>query len=268
MHYLSEYQTFKNKQQLNEAVTQHLALNRYDLNATDRATLKAVARYAVKFAGAAHLKAGTIANLIGKSVKTARRAVNKLAELGIVSKVATTRKVNGGKGANIIVILPVDERELTIEEDTTESVQSTVSSRQQAEMPTASKTQTSENTTEPIYSFNRNIYIKETAPTHGALKRSIPSELFATLKPYFNDADMYNVVGILYRAKSSVDRSIMFEDFTTDYIDAFQSVIFRYKRGKVRNLFGCLFVAWRQVATEIKRRLTVNDSGIFYDWLT
>ncbi|MDI3412503.1 helix-turn-helix domain-containing protein [Bacillus sonorensis] len=64
-----------------------------------------MARYAVKFAGAAHLKAETLADLIGKSVKTARRVVNKLASLSIVQKVATTRKINGGKGANIIVIL-------------------------------------------------------------------------------------------------------------------------------------------------------------------
>ncbi|MFP3590217.1 hypothetical protein SCB29_42390, partial [Paraburkholderia sp. SIMBA_055] len=77
----------------------------------------------VKFSGAAHLKSETLADLIDKSVKTSRRALNKLATLGIVKKIATTRKINGGKGANIIVILPIDD-------------QSTMSNRGQAEKPT------------------------------------------------------------------------------------------------------------------------------------
>ncbi|MFJ8246204.1 helix-turn-helix domain-containing protein [Peribacillus asahii] len=102
MHYLSQYQTFENKQQLNESIYQHIKRNSYELNDTDRATLKAIARYAVKFAGVAHLKAVTIAELIGKSEKTARRVITKLVGLGILRKVPTTRKVNGGKGANII----------------------------------------------------------------------------------------------------------------------------------------------------------------------
>lgn len=105
MHYLAEHQTFDSTDQLNESVYEHIKRNTYELNDTDRRALKMIARYAVKFNGAAHLKAETLAGLIEKSVKTARRALNKLAGLGIVKKVATTRKINGGKGANIIVIL-------------------------------------------------------------------------------------------------------------------------------------------------------------------
>ncbi len=104
MHYLVEHQTFDSTADLNSAVYEHIKRNTYDLNDTDRQALKKIARYAVKFSGAAHLKAETLAELIGKSVKTARRALNKLATLGIVKKIATTRKINGGKGANIIVI--------------------------------------------------------------------------------------------------------------------------------------------------------------------
>ncbi|AOR97648.1 MULTISPECIES: hypothetical protein [Bacillus] len=72
MHYLAEHQTFDSTDQLNESVYEHIKRNTYELNDTDR------------------------------------RALNKLAGLGIVKKVATTRKINGGKGANIIVILPVN----------------------------------------------------------------------------------------------------------------------------------------------------------------
>ena len=76
-HYLSEYQSFDNKYELNNAIYEHIRRNSPNLNETERSTLKAIARYAVKFAGVAHLKAETIAGLIDKSIKTARRAINK-----------------------------------------------------------------------------------------------------------------------------------------------------------------------------------------------
>ncbi|MFJ8244750.1 helix-turn-helix domain-containing protein [Peribacillus asahii] len=152
MHYLSQYQTFENKQQLNESIYQHIKQNSYELNETDRATLKAIARYAVKFAGVAHLKAATIAELISKSEKTARRVIAKLANLGILRKVPTTRKVNGGKGANIIQILSLPD------------VQSSVSNREQAVKRTESKAESVKCENEPsdsiklLKDFNSNTY--------------------------------------------------------------------------------------------------------------
>lgn len=249
MHYLSEYQTFQSKQQLNEAIAGHLAAHRYDLNETVRNVLTVISRYAVKFPGVAHLKAATLADLIGKSEKTARRCINKLEALGIIRKVATTRKVNGGKGANILVVQPavVD--------------QSTMSSRQVGAEPTESSVQLPEIKSEPYHSINQ---LKDTKETAGALKRSIPAPLYNALAPYFNDADMYRAVGVLYRAKASVDRSITVEDHASEFIDGLQSVIFAYKRGRVRSLFGCLYAAWREVAVVIKRREVFAD---MYDWL-
>src|SRR5699024_12683992 len=124
-HYLTQYKTFNTTQELNHTVYTHIKRNSPYLNDTVRNTLKAIARYAVKYAGAAHLKAKTIADLIGKSEKTARRSVNKLAELGIIEKIATTRKVNGGKGANIIVIQPINNERENVND------QSTLSSREE-----------------------------------------------------------------------------------------------------------------------------------------
>lgn len=253
MHYLSDYQTFQSKHELNEAVSAHLSAHCYELNDTDRDVLTVISRYAVKFAGVAHLKAETIAGLIGKSVKTARRAVNKLHALGIVHKVKTTRKVSGGQGANILQILPFAS-----------DVQAQVSNREQAVELTEPSAEGSENATEPYYSFNRNKDFKE---TDGALKRSIYAPIYNSLSPYFNDDEMYKAVGILYRAKASIDRNITVEDNADAFIDGFKAVIYSFKSGRVRSLYGCLYAAWRQVATEIKRRLTVRDSDLFYDWL-
>ncbi|MDJ1631064.1 helix-turn-helix domain-containing protein [Bacillus velezensis] len=79
------------------------------------------------------MKAETLAELIGKSVKTARRALNKLVKLEIIKKVATTRKVNGGHGANILVVLPVG----TASKNNND--QSIMTSRQESEEPSGTR---------------------------------------------------------------------------------------------------------------------------------
>jgi predicted transcriptional regulator len=140
--YLGEYKTFNNVESLNQAIYDHICAHYYDLNETDRKILKTLGRYAVKYLGVAHLKVITIAKTIGKSEKTVRRSLNKLQKLGIIRKVATTRKVLGGYGANIYVILPCD--------------QSSVTNRQQTEKPTdvSRKQAKTENEAITIQSYN------------------------------------------------------------------------------------------------------------------
>lgn len=150
--YLSEYQTFQSKQQLNEAVSDHLAMHRYNLTETVRKVLTVISRYAVKFPGVAHLKAATIAESIGMSEKTVRRAVNHLQDLRIVRKVVTNRKVSGGQGANIMQILPFENV----------VVQAKVSKREEAVKPVIPSVQPSENSSEPYYSLKQNNVINNT----------------------------------------------------------------------------------------------------------
>ncbi|WP_226677045.1 helix-turn-helix domain-containing protein [Rossellomorea aquimaris] len=111
MQYLSEYQSFPSVSSLNEALYRHTCDHYYEMSDTDRNVLKLIGRFAVKYRGAAHLKASTIAQAIGKSEKTARRSLGKLQALGILVKVSTMRKVAGGYGANIYLVQsPVSSR--------------------------------------------------------------------------------------------------------------------------------------------------------------
>ncbi|MBA9027494.1 helix-turn-helix domain-containing protein [Peribacillus huizhouensis] len=261
MHYLAEYQTFNSTQELNDAIYTHIKRNTYDLNETDRVTLKAIARYAVKFAGVAHLKAATLANLIAKSEKTARRALAKLAELGIVKKIATTRKVNGGKGANIIQILPPSS-------DLPTSDQSSMSSRQEDETPTESSAEPSEIKSEPLFSINqlKRATLLDTYIPSEALKRSLPSDIYTAMSRYFNADAIYKYYGILLRAKRSINRHFMIEDYTEPFVVAFHNAIMKSKQGKVRKLDDYLFVAWQQATAEASREI-YKRTNEEYDWL-
>lgn len=251
MHYLAEHQTFNSTAALNAAVYEHIKRNTYDLNDTDRQALKKIARYAVKFSGAAHLKAETLAELIGKSVKTARRALNKLATLGIVKKIATTRKINGGKGANIIVILPVDD-------------QSTMSNRGQAEKPTETTAEAPKTENEPSDSIKRskkqnNVLDTATVPAE-ALKGALPDEIFIAMARYFDAEDIYKYYGILLRAKASVDRSIRLEEHAAPFVEAWHATIMKAKSHEIRRFDDYLYAGFRKAAWTVKARLNRGGS--------
>lgn len=116
MQYLTRYQTFQSKNELNDAVNEHLTRHRYDLTNTDRDILQMISRYAVKYPGVAHLKADTIAQAIDKSKRTVQRSIRKLERLGIIERLPFIRKISGGYAANVYrVISPVSPREQAAE---------------------------------------------------------------------------------------------------------------------------------------------------------
>ncbi|MEC0402661.1 helix-turn-helix domain-containing protein [Bacillus subtilis] len=265
MHYLAEHQTFDSTAQLNEAVYEHIKRNTYELNDTDRQALKMIARYAVKFSGAAHLKAETLAGLIDKSVKTARRALNKLAGLGIVKKVATTRKINGGKGANIIVILPVGGADLNPKDTLlSEDDQSTMSNRGQAEKPTETTAEAPKTKNEPSdlikRSKNQNNVLDTAAVPAEALKGALPNEIYNAMARYFDADKIYKYYGILLRAKASVDRTIRLEDHAAPFVEAWHATIMKAKSHEIRRFDDYLYAGFRKAAWTVKVRLNRGGS--------
>ncbi|WP_181349374.1 helix-turn-helix domain-containing protein [Thalassobacillus sp. CUG 92003] len=263
MHYLNEFSTFENTAQLNRAIYEHIRNHTYDLNETDRTTLKLIARYAVKYAGAAHLKADSIGKAIGKSVKTARRVLTKLERLGIVKKHATVRKVNGGKGANIIVILPSD--------------QSSVSTRADGEKLTESKAEDGRNENEPSDSIKllKHTINKDTPRVpNNALRSALPSAVYKAMSPFVNSDVLYKYYGLLLKAKRKVAPSTLIENDSAPYVEAFNAVMFKAKRGLIRNIERYLYVAFEKAAAEVARRNAWTDAEekgeaklITYDWL-
>lgn len=221
----------KTIEELNAAVSEHRRNN--ELSATEREVLDVLSRHSCKDVGRSWLAKSTIAELVGKSRRTVIRACNRLESLGIIRQYKRMRQTGDKRQTSNLIVIQAP--------------------------PAPSVTPACH--TEETPSRNTNNTYKATA---GALKRSIPAPLFKALAPYFNDDEMYRAVGILYRAKASVDRSITVEDHASEFIDGLQSVIFAYKRGRVRSLFGCLYAAWREVAVVIKRREVFAD---MYDWL-
>lgn len=101
---LQKHQTFATAGEMMKAVEQHIKTTHMTKSALK--VLRLIAWHGRNFPGAAWLKAKTIAESCGISIPTVRRATRQLEELGIIKKIHTTRKLTGGDGANIYLILP------------------------------------------------------------------------------------------------------------------------------------------------------------------
>ncbi|WP_339251793.1 hypothetical protein NSQ43_15920 [Sporosarcina sp. FSL W8-0480] len=116
LHYLKQHARFNTIEEMDTAAEQHIMRHYDEMTKSDRQVLEIIRRYSVKY-GAAHLKHETIETAIGKSNITVRRAIRKLVQLGIIEKVRFIRPIMSGLGANIYVILPLDDQGKMVDRD-------------------------------------------------------------------------------------------------------------------------------------------------------
>lgn len=228
MQYLREYQTFESVAELNAAIKSHLYANNFDLNDTDKDVLTIIAQHAVKYPGVAHLKAATIADKVGKSIVTVRRVINRLVNFGILEKVPTLRKVSGGKGANILRILPYD--------------QSAMTSRQQPEKPhdngiEAPKIQ-SETITPLSYEntvINNNTYSEADKP-----RRQSPYNRFKSfVENFVQDRKLTNRLYGIYLAQTKpLQQAFNATELLEIALDAVKAAFMATKRKPIRSITG------------------------------
>lgn len=268
MNYLNDHSAFNSTDELNAAVYLHIRNNTHLLNESDRSAIKLISRYAVKYTGVAHLKAKTIARLIDRSEKTARRIIKKLCELQIIQKVHTLRTVSGGKGANILAFLPAEERIQNVNNDVKNNEeplndQSDMSTRGDDENATAASTETRKNETEPSYSFNHLTITSNTdtlppVPS-SALRSAMPHAVYTVMSPFFNAEELYKYYGILLKAKRKNCPSTLIEHNPEPYVEAFNATMLKVKQGVVHDLESYLYSAFEKAAGEVDRLDKMSD---------
>ncbi|MBE7104398.1 helix-turn-helix domain-containing protein [Bacillus cereus] len=107
---MKPYSEFRSKEEFNTYQNQVFKCYQFQLNKTDSAVIHFLGKYAVneknETVGVACPLMETIATNIGKSIRTVRRSIAKLEELGIIKRVATKERYKrGGYSANLYVFL-------------------------------------------------------------------------------------------------------------------------------------------------------------------
>lgn len=103
---LSQHKNFECKAEMDKTVREY----NKELTSTLYRTLNLLKQYSLKVTGVSHLKYQTIADKLEVSTRTVIRNIKKLIELGIITKISTTRIKSGGDGANVFVINTLNQR--------------------------------------------------------------------------------------------------------------------------------------------------------------
>lgn len=135
-YYMNEYANlsqFDSIEAMDETIAIAKSYHAEELSYTQMEVLDFIAQHAVKVVGVAKLLVQTIADAVGKSLRTINYATKKLEDLGILYKVETRRKKSGGLGANVYVVSN------TIAEPVAGSVAGSVAECAPSEIPCESK---------------------------------------------------------------------------------------------------------------------------------
>ncbi|RQW65327.1 hypothetical protein DUK53_16915 [Listeria sp. SHR_NRA_18] len=113
---LHAYTTFDTETDLRETVSTYLADP--SLNTSARLVLEYITACSIRYTGACTIFRETIADKINMSVMTVARALSTLRELKMIDIIPSYRRsINGGRGASIYQILPL-ERQHDIQDET------------------------------------------------------------------------------------------------------------------------------------------------------
>ncbi|WP_342514630.1 helix-turn-helix domain-containing protein [Sporosarcina sp. FSL K6-1522] len=231
--YLKDYAHFTNTHDMDEAARRHVIENWNEMNDADRAVLDVIRRYSLKY-GAAHLKHDTMADNIGKSNVTVRRAIRKLEKLGIIERIHYIRPVMNGLGANIYTILPFVD-------------QSTLTRPATADKPCDSKDEDVIPAPEALSSKSKNIKTNTLTDTYPAESTPTPTTLFGRMKDLLSttigDSSLARQLFGIYRAQSL--RMMKFsihehqgELFEQLAMQALHIAVLATKRKEIRNIAG------------------------------
>ncbi|MCU4858966.1 helix-turn-helix domain-containing protein [Bacillus cereus] len=248
---MKPYSEFRSKEEFNTYQKQVLKCYRFQLNKTDSIIIHFLGKYAVnekqKTVGVACPLMGTIATNVGKSIRTVRRSIAKLEELGIIKRVATKeRHKRGGYSANLYVFLTsaidrMDDR-MKMSACKTEDNATGCSKNEQK---IAGETILSKNISQIKEKRKGTYELDETYSRH-----DIPKPFIYALVPMTSNPKKINIfwskVKLAYKKSGLLEQGILLEQILADeevygnLIWRVKSVVRAYKYGEIRKDIGAL----------------------------
>lgn len=258
-------QPFESIEQLNANTKKIRQQFGKQLTKATREVLDVLHRYASKYYGLCYLSKSKIADMLGISRRTVIRACDLLESLGIIVQYELMRH-NGDKrqSSNAIVFLSqVSAREAFVE------VNEVVSDNMHSNSDVTPECHAKDALCDTPQKDLNNTY--DTGERATLIKNGLVSKLPKTLKyalaPFFDAEELYEIVGVVYKAKASVDRDIKIEDHEETFRETILSVMNAFKRGKAKSLPAVLYRAIQTATSSIVYKSRRESLGDFYTFL-
>jgi len=246
----SYYAPFNTIEQLNANTKAIREQHSEFMTASEKAVLDVIHRFASKHYGVCYLSKSSIAEKTGLSRRQVIRICNKFEALGFFVQYETDRKAGGGQTANTIVFLTQLAAKYAF---VIEVEQSTDNMQNEGDV-----TPDDTGLDAPKDAQKDLLNTKDTEARASLIKEGLVTKLPKTLKhalaPFFDADELYEMTGVVYKAKASVDKTIQIEDNESEYYDAIISVMNGVRRGQVVNVAAVLYTAIRNVTSSIKSR--------------
>lgn len=216
------------------------------LSANDREVLDFIHRHALRFIGVCYATKNTIAKACGLSRRTVIRICNRLEELGVIAQYEMKREIGDKRqSSNAIVFLTQISAREAFSADI-EVVSDNM--RVTPDVTPLSPNKTPEKDNKNTYDTEKTSLLKK------GLVTKLPKTLKDALAPFFDADKLYELTGVVFKAKAAVDRDIKLEDNEQEYYDAILSVINAYKRGRIVNLPAVIYTSIKAVTRSISIR--------------
>ncbi|MEH7460345.1 decarboxylase [Bacillus pseudomycoides] len=247
---MKTYSEFQSKEEFNAYQQQIVKRYQSDINETDFLVIRLLGRYAVnekqKTVGVACPLMGTIAEKIGKSIRTVRRSVAKLEELGIIERIPTKeRHKRGGYSANLYVF-----RKAAIDRMNDRMEMTACEKRESVE---GSKKEDAQEERETVYYKNfsklqKNRITYELDETY--CRHDIPINFIHAVIPMSRNPQTINLlwskVELAYKKSGLLEQGVFLEKLIADedvyaqVIRRTKSVVRAHKYGEIRKDIGAL----------------------------
>ncbi|WP_336991582.1 helix-turn-helix domain-containing protein [Bacillus toyonensis] len=249
---MKPYSEFQSKEEFNIYQKQVLKYYRFQLNKTDATIIHFLGKYAVnekqKTVGVACPLMETIATNVGKSIRTVRRSIAKLEELGIIKRVATKeRHKRGGYSANLYIFLisAIDRMDDRMKMSACES-EDYAAGCSKNEQKYEGETILFKNIPQIKEKRKITYELDETYCRH-----DIPKSFIYALVPMTSNPKKINIfwskVGLAYKKSGLLEQGVLLEQILADeevngnFIWRVKSVVRAHKYGEIRKDIGALF---------------------------
>lgn len=213
--------------------------------------LRRLIKYSCKHFGICTAKIGTLVkatyknnDMGGISRSTFKRAITKAKELGILTVHESTRQ-NGSQSSNIYVF----------------------NRYQSQDEPPKSEQLNHQLNSQSIKSTNIKKERQESFD-HSHVSSNVPEQFIQATRSHLGNAESilkaWSRLSLCTRKLGTESLKISHID---DFIKTYQEVIYKFKSGKVKDLFGYLYSAWRGTGLQLIQEENAKGKGVYFDWL-